>query len=103
MPRNSQRENTRQKVREYLAIAEAHSADEHPLDVRSVASRLTISRTTIYKYQLNREINAAESVGAKRPGSRENRLNGKLSPIALVICRRRWRRSARRIRSLSRR
>jgi len=60
VPRRSQREIVRQKVRDYLAIAEAHSADEHPLDVRSVASRLNISPTTIYKYQLNREINAAE-------------------------------------------
>lgn len=60
MPRRSQREIVRQKVRDDLAIAEAHSADEYPLDVRSVASRLEISPTTIYKYQLNREINAAE-------------------------------------------
>jgi hypothetical protein len=73
MPRRSQREIVRQKVRDYLAIAEAHSADKDPLDVRSVACRLNISPTTIYKYQLNREINAAQ-----RRQRDNSRLTGKL-------------------------
>src|SRR6266542_3543887 len=73
MPRKSQREIIRQKVRDYLAIAEASSPDEQPLNVRSVAARLEVSPTTLYKYQLSSEIQAAE----KR--QRENaKLSGKL-------------------------
>jgi hypothetical protein len=73
MPRKSQREIIRQKVRDYLAIAEASSSNDHPLDVRSVAARLEVSPTTLYKYQLSGEIHAAE----KR--QRENaKLSGKL-------------------------
>jgi hypothetical protein len=73
MPRKSQREIVRQKVRDYLAIAEASSPDDHPLNVRSVAARLKVSPTTLYKYQLSGEIHAAE----KR--QRENaKLSGKL-------------------------
>jgi hypothetical protein len=47
-------------MREYLAIAEAHSLEEYPLDVRSVAAHLNVSRTVLYKYGLTREINEAE-------------------------------------------
>lgn len=45
---------------EHLAIAETHPPEECSLDVRSVAAVLRISPTTLYKYGLNREINAAE-------------------------------------------
>jgi len=45
---------------EHLAIAETHPPEECALDVRSVAAILRISPTTLYKYGLNRQINAAE-------------------------------------------
>jgi hypothetical protein len=73
MPRKSQREIIREKVRDYLAVAEASSPDDHPLYVRSVAARLKVSPTILYKYQLSGEIHSAE----KR--QRENaKLSGKL-------------------------
>jgi hypothetical protein len=43
-----------------LAIAESHSPEEYALDVHSVAAALRTSPTTLYKYGLNREINAGE-------------------------------------------
>ena len=45
---------------EHLAIAETYPPEDRPLDVRSVAAVLRISPTTLYKYGLNRRINAAE-------------------------------------------
>jgi hypothetical protein len=60
MPRSSVREDLLRRLREYLAVAEAHAAEERPLDVRSVAAALGVSPTTLYKYGFNREINAAE-------------------------------------------
>ena len=48
------------RLRDHLALAEAHPPEECPLDVRSVAAALGVSPTTLYKYGFNREINAAE-------------------------------------------
>ena len=48
------------RLREHLSVAEAHVAEECPLDVRSVAAALAVSPTTLYKYGFNREINSAE-------------------------------------------
>ena len=59
MPRPSSRDATRQKVRNYLAIAEGNLPSEYPLTILSVAAALGISRTTIYKYGLDKEINTA--------------------------------------------
>jgi hypothetical protein len=60
MPRTSVREDLLRRLRDHLAVAEAHAAEECPLDVRSVAAALGVSPTTLYKYGFNREINAAE-------------------------------------------
>ena len=60
MPRKSKEEEIKSSVLEYLAIAETHTPEEHPLDVRAVAEILKISPTTLYKYQLDEEIHAAE-------------------------------------------
>ncbi len=60
MPRSSVREDLLRRLREHLAVAEAHAAEECQLDVRSVAAALGVSPTTLYKYGFNREINAAE-------------------------------------------
>lgn len=60
MPRASVREDLLRRLREHLAVAEAHSSEECPLDVRGVAAALGVSPTTLYKYGFNREINAAE-------------------------------------------
>ena len=60
MPRLNQREQVTTSVRQYLTLAETHSPEEYPLDVRSVSRDLGISPTTLYKYGLNKEINAAE-------------------------------------------
>ena len=60
MPRVSVRNQLCQRLRDYLAVAEAHSPSEMALDVRSVATALRISPTTLYKYGFNDDINAAE-------------------------------------------
>jgi hypothetical protein len=60
MARSSIREELKRRLSEYLAVAETHQPEECPLDVRSVAAALRISPTTLYKYALNRDINAAE-------------------------------------------
>ncbi len=74
MPRANQRREVTLRVQQYLAIGEMHSSEEYPLDVRSVAAALKISPTTIYTYDLNKEINAAQE---------RQRKNGKLSGKAL--------------------
>ena len=60
MARSSIREELKRRLRDHLALAETHPPEECPLDVRSVATALRISPTTLYKYALNRDINAAE-------------------------------------------
>jgi hypothetical protein len=60
MPRLSVREDLLRRLRDHLAVAEAHAPEERPLDVRSVAAALGVSPTTLYKYGFNREINSAE-------------------------------------------
>jgi len=60
MCRLSIHDELKHRLREHLALAETHPPQECPLDVRSVASLLRVSPTTLYKYGLNREINAAE-------------------------------------------
>jgi hypothetical protein len=59
MPRSSLREELTSRLHEYLAIAELHSPEEYPLDVKSVAVALNVSRTTVYKYALDEDITAA--------------------------------------------
>ena len=60
MPRLSVRDQLHRRLRDYLAIAEAHTPDETALDVRSVAAALGVSPTTLYKYGFNNNVNAAE-------------------------------------------
>src|SRR6266478_1513338 len=60
MARSSIREELKRRLRDHLALAETHPPEECPLDVRSVATALRVSPTTLYKYGFNREINAAE-------------------------------------------
>lgn len=60
MARPSIRDELKRRLAEHLSIAEAHPPEQCALDVRSVAAVLRISPTTLYKYGLNREINAAE-------------------------------------------
>uniref|UniRef100_A0A7V5CU52 Uncharacterized protein n=1 Tax=Acidobacterium capsulatum TaxID=33075 RepID=A0A7V5CU52_9BACT len=60
MPRVSVRDQLKQRLHDYLAIAEAHKPDETALDVRSVAAALGVSPTTLYKYGFNNDVNAAE-------------------------------------------
>lgn len=55
-------------MREHLALDEPHPPQECPLDVRSAASLLRVSPTTLYKYGLNREINAAKQVQREETG-----------------------------------
>lgn len=76
MPRPSSRDETRKKVRNYLAIAEGNLPNESPLNIQSVALALGISRTTIYKYGLDEEINTAakrQQENAKITGKAEER------------------------------
>jgi len=74
MPRSSVREDLLRRLRDHVAVAETHAAEERPLDVRSVAAALGVSPTTLYKYGFNREINAAEQ---------RQRQNGALSGKAI--------------------
>ncbi len=60
MPRVSVRDQLQQRLRDYLAIAEGHRPEEKALDVRSVATALGVSPTTLYKYGFNSDVNAAE-------------------------------------------
>ncbi len=60
MPRQSKQEELTAALRVYLSAAEAHSPEEYPLDCRSVARALGVSPTTLYKYQLQEDISAAE-------------------------------------------
>jgi hypothetical protein len=60
MARPSVRDELTRRLMEHLAIAETHPPEDRPLDVRSVAAVLRISPTTLYKYGLNRQINASE-------------------------------------------
>ena len=54
------RKELERRLREYLAVAQAHTPDQYPLDVRSVSAAIRVSPTTLYKYAFNQEINAAE-------------------------------------------
>ena len=66
MPRSSLREELTSRLHEYLAIAEFHSPEEYPLDVKSVAVALNVSRTTLYKYALDEDITAASQQQLER-------------------------------------
>jgi len=74
MPRASVREDLQRRLREHLRVAETLPMEECPLDVRSVAVARGVSPTTLYKYDFNREINAAEQ---------RQRENGFISAAAL--------------------
>lgn len=73
MPRNNERESLTTKVKEYIANAEACSAENQSLDVKSVAEALKVSRTTLYKYNLNVLINDAQKQQHQRA-----KLSGKM-------------------------
>ena len=60
MSRLSVHNELKRRLMEHLAIAETYPPEDRPLDVRSVAAVLRISPTTLYKYGLNRQINASE-------------------------------------------
>jgi|SRR5580700_918256 hypothetical protein len=60
MARPSVHDELKRRLMEHLAIAETYPPEDRPLDVRSVAAVLRISPTTLYKYGLNRQINASE-------------------------------------------
>jgi hypothetical protein len=74
VPRLSVRDQLHRRLRDYLAIAEAHTPDETALDVRSVAAALHVSPTTLYKYGFNNDVNAA---------GRRQRENALLSSAAI--------------------
>jgi adenosine deaminase len=59
MPRQSQQEELTSALHMYLATAEKHTPEKYPLDVRSVAKALGVSRTTVYKYRFQEQICAA--------------------------------------------
>jgi predicted RNase H-like nuclease (RuvC/YqgF family) len=60
MSRQSKQEELTAALHSYLSIAEVHTPEEYPLDCRSVARALGVSPTTLYKYQLQKHISAAE-------------------------------------------
>jgi hypothetical protein len=69
MSRPSVRDELKRRLMEHLAIAETYPPEERTLDVRSVAAVLRVSPTTLYKYGLNRQINAAEQRQRENTGS----------------------------------
>lgn len=60
MARPGIREDLKRRLCAHLAVAEGQSREDTRLDVRSVAAALGVSPTTLYKYGLNSDINAAE-------------------------------------------
>lgn len=59
MGRKSKRDSVTAAVQAYLAQAENHAADSHPLDVGSVAAAVGCARSSIYNYGLQDRILAA--------------------------------------------
>ena len=59
MSRKSIQEHLKRRLLDHLGIAESHTPEEYPLDIRSVAAALRVSPTTLYKYGFNRDINTA--------------------------------------------
>lgn len=60
MARPSEKEKIVQAVNDYLREKESTDPDKYPFNVKSIASALNISRTTIYKYGLHEDIQAAD-------------------------------------------
>jgi len=73
MPRRSLQEELTSALREYLAIAELHSPEEYPLDIKSVAAALRTSRTTLYKYGLDKDISASNKRQLERANGSDRR------------------------------
>jgi predicted RNase H-like nuclease (RuvC/YqgF family) len=67
MPRRSKQEELTTALHAYLATAEKQTPEEYPLDRRSVAKALGVSPTTLYKYQLQEYISAAEQHQREMP------------------------------------
>lgn len=60
MARPSKYEEVSVALKRYLEAAETDTVAEYPLDIKSIAIRLGVSRTTLYTYQFDQEIRAAE-------------------------------------------
>lgn len=58
MARPAERDEVVRAVRKHLRLAEQSSEEATPLDVKSVAAATGYARTTLYKYGLQREIQA---------------------------------------------
>jgi len=55
-------------VRQYLHDAEARFPEAVPLDVKSVAAAMNVSRTTLYEYELDEEIKTVRNrLAARKP------------------------------------
>jgi hypothetical protein len=76
MGRKSKREVVTEVVRTYLAQAEVHSADTHPLDVGSVAAAVGCARSSIYNYGLHNDILAAAQRQRERQPTPRTGLKG---------------------------
>ncbi len=66
MARLSEKEKITAAVREYLKTNEGFGPDEKPFTVKDVALVLGFSRTTLYKYGLDKEIKAADRLRQER-------------------------------------
>lgn len=74
MARPSEKERIIQMVTDYLQENRSKDHEKFPFNVKSIASELNISRTTIYKYALNEKIREAEQERQKK-----TKLSGKLT------------------------
>jgi hypothetical protein len=59
MPRRNRKAGIRQAVETYIAEAEFQRPEQAPLDVKFVANKLKVSRTTLYEYGLNEDLKQA--------------------------------------------
>jgi hypothetical protein len=59
MPRRNREAEIRQAVEAYVAKVEFESPEQSSLDVKYVANMLKLSRTTLYKYGLDKVLNQA--------------------------------------------
>ncbi len=70
MPRPAIKVLTRQRVRDYLALAVMKTPDEFTITIKGIAKDLAVSRNTLYKYGLDTEIR--DSLKTQRDNARKS-------------------------------
>lgn len=81
MGRKSQEAEMTAAVKEYLEAAQREQTDVCQLDVKSVAAALGISRTSIYKYGLDKPIREAQQQQVAEGSEKPRRLSHMLADL----------------------